>query len=167
MGVDFENRTLHAAVTAGHKRLSLFLAKGIVFLTASCCILTRRYLLRLSGDIFSSGEAVFQPLSGRRLRQALSLWPYAAMGSLPFFLAFVCRDVGKTLSLGMSAFFLMIFLLNLPDAQLLAPFIPMGAASLPLFGTAGHTLHTACFCGCCLGFPLLCGRGHYILSCLI
>ncbi|MFR9235092.1 MAG: hypothetical protein ACLVLH_19750 [Eisenbergiella massiliensis] len=49
-----------------------------------------------------------------------------AMGSLPFFLAFVCRDVGKTLSLGMSAFFLMIFLLNLPDAQLLAPFIPMG-----------------------------------------
>ena len=57
VGVDFENRTLHAAVAAGHKRLSLFLAKGIVFLAASCCILTAPlFAAALWGHLFFGGS---------------------------------------------------------------------------------------------------------------
>ena len=97
VGVDFENRTLHAAVTAGHKRLSLFLAKGIVFLTASCCILTAPlFAAALWGHFFFGGSCF--PATVRPAAEAgvifmavcamgslpLSLWPYAPWEAFPF-----------------------------------------------------------------------------------
>lgn len=134
VGTDFENRTLHAAVTAGHRRLSLFFAKGIVFLTASSCILIAPLSAAALAGRLLFGGSCFSGAARPAAEVVVILMAVCAMGSLPFFLAFVCRDVGKALSLGMGAFFLMIFLLNLPGAQFLAPFLPMGQLRLLSLG---------------------------------
>lgn len=163
VGTEFENRTLHAAVTAGRQRLSLFLAKGIVFLTASSCILTvPLFAAALAGRLFFGGSC-FSHTARPAAAVFVIFMAVCAMGSLPFFLVFACRDVGKTLSLGMGVFFLMIFLLNLPDAQFLAPFLPMGQLRLLSLGQLSMAFTQLIFVDAAWVF--LCFAGAGIIFC--
>ena len=53
-----------------------------------------------------------------------------AMCLLPFFFAFIFRDVGKTLAVPMVLFFLMIFLMNGDQAHFISQILPMGQLRL-------------------------------------
>lgn len=46
------------------------------------------------------------------------------------FFAFIFRDMGKTLTVSMVLFFVMIFLLNSESAQIISRIIPMGQLRL-------------------------------------
>ncbi|MFR4630318.1 MAG: hypothetical protein ACLT8Q_13680 [Lachnospiraceae bacterium] len=53
-----------------------------------------------------------------------------AMCLLPFFFAFIFRDIGKSMAVPMVLFFLMAFLMNGDQAQLISPILPMGQLRL-------------------------------------
>ena len=53
-----------------------------------------------------------------------------AMCLLPFFFAFLFRDIGKTLAVPMVLFFLMIFLMNGDQALFISRILPMGQLRL-------------------------------------
>lgn len=53
-----------------------------------------------------------------------------AMCLLPFFFAFIFRDIGKSMAVPMVLFFLMVFLMNGDQAQLISQILPMGQLRL-------------------------------------
>ena len=110
IGSDFSGRTLNTYITAGHKRSSIFRVKLIV--SQIGCIIILVFPLFVHGIIsqFYIGEKLFC--------------------ALPMFFAFIFRDMGKTLTVSMVLFFVMIFLLNSESAQIISRIIPMGQLRL-------------------------------------
>ena len=53
-----------------------------------------------------------------------------AMCLLPFFFAFIFRDIGKSMAVPMVLFFLMVFLMNGDQVQLISQILPMGQLRL-------------------------------------
>lgn len=53
-----------------------------------------------------------------------------AMCLLPFFFAFIFRDIGKSMAVPMVLFFLMVFLMNGDQAQFISQILPMGQLRL-------------------------------------
>lgn len=53
-----------------------------------------------------------------------------AMCLLPFFFAFIFRDIGKSMAVPMVLFFLMVFLMNGDQTQLISQILPMGQLRL-------------------------------------
>ena len=60
----------------------------------------------------------------------LTLFAMITLCALPMFFAFIFRDMGKTLTVSMVLFFVMIFLLNSESAQIISRIIPMGQLRL-------------------------------------
>ena len=60
----------------------------------------------------------------------LTLFAMITLYALPMFFAFIFRDMGKTLTVSMVLFFVMIFLLNSESAQIISRIIPMGQLRL-------------------------------------
>ena len=56
-----------------------------------------------------------------------------AMCMLPLFFSFIFRDIGKALAVPMVIFFLMIFLMNGDQVQLITSVLPMGQLRLISF----------------------------------
>lgn len=52
------------------------------------------------------------------------------MCTLPIFLAFIFRDMGRTLAISMVLFFVMIFFMNSEYAQTIIKILPMGQLRL-------------------------------------
>lgn len=143
IGEDFENRTLQSFVSAGHKRGTVFFAKTLSYLTASCALLAVPVLFH-SAAAAIMGNIILLPFS-----DLLSLFmAILAMGMLPLLPAFLFRDIGKTFALPMVLYFLMIFALNSRSAAQMAMLLPIGQIRLiSLNQLTAPTAVTACIDG--------------------
>lgn len=72
----------------------------------------------------------FVSVSGNLYTVLAVLVSLFAMCLLPFFFAFLFRDIGKTLAVPMVLFFLMIFLMNGDQALFISRILPMGQLRL-------------------------------------
>lgn len=129
IGSDFSGRTLNTYITAGHKRSSIFRVKLIV--SQIGCIIILVFPLFVHGIIsqFYIGEKLFWNDSTYTM-VSLTLFAMITLCALPMFFAFIFRDMGKTLTVSMVLFFVMIFLLNSESAQIISRIIPMGQLRL-------------------------------------
>lgn len=129
IGSDFSGRTLNTYITAGHKRSSIFRVKLIV--SQIGCIIILVFPLFVHGIInqFYIGEKLFWNDSTYTM-VLLTLFAIITLCALPMFFAFIFRDMGKTLTVSMVLFFVMIFLLNSESAQIISRIIPMGQLRL-------------------------------------
>ena len=129
IGSDFSGRTLNTYITAGHKRSSIFRVKLIV--SQIGCIIILVFPLFVHGIIsqFYIGEKLFWNDSTYTM-VLLTLFAMITLCALPIFFAFIFRDMGKTLTVSMVLFFVMIFLLNSESAQIISRIIPMGQLRL-------------------------------------
>lgn len=136
IGSDFSGRTLNTYITAGHKRSSIFRVKLIV--SQIGCIIILVFPLFVHGIIsqFYIGEKLFWNDSTYTM-VLLTLFAMITLCALPMFFAFIFRDMGKTLTVSMVLFFVMIFLLNSESAQIISRIIPMGQLRLEV--SAGHS----------------------------
>lgn len=116
-------------ITAGHKRSSIFRVKLIV--SQIGCIIILVFPLFVHGIIsqFYIGEKLFWNDSTYTM-VLLTLFAMITLCALPMFFAFIFRDMGKTLTVSMVLFFVMIFLLNSESAQIISRIIPMGQLRL-------------------------------------
>lgn len=119
IGSDFSGRTLNTYITAGHKRSSIFRVKLIV--SQIGCIIILVFPLFVHGIIsqFYIGEKLFWNDSTYTM-VLLTLFAMITLCALPMFFAFIFRDMGKTLTVSMVLFFVMIFLLNSESAQIIS-----------------------------------------------
>ena len=108
IGNDLGGRTLNAYLTAGHKRGYVFWAKVMVSQIGCILILTVPLLIHEIIDRFGMKER-FPEISGTFTVAFQILFVVITMCALPVVLAFVFRDMGKTLAVSMVLFFLMIF----------------------------------------------------------
>lgn len=129
VGKDFDIRTIQAYVCAGHKRGNILLAKATVHLVGSAAILfSPLILLTVTGYILYGipGSGITPIL----MKSAMTFWIICAMGMLPCIFAFLFKDVGKTLTLLLILYFIMLFLLNGRHYRLMAFCLPMGQLRL-------------------------------------
>lgn len=129
IGNDLGGRTLNAYLTAGHKRGYVFWAKVMVSQIGCILILTVPLLIHEIIGRFGMKER-FLEISGTFTVAFQILFVVITMCALPVVLAFVFRDMGKTLAVSMVLFFLMIFLMNGQHAESLIRILPMGQLRL-------------------------------------
>lgn len=129
IGNDLGGRTLNAYLTAGHKRGYVFWAKVMVSQIGCILILTVPLLIHEIIGRFGMKER-FPEISGTFTVAFQILFVVITMCALPVVLAFVFRDMGKTLAVSMVLFFLMIFLMNGQHAESLIRILPMGQLRL-------------------------------------
>ena len=129
IGEDFGNRTIHSFVSGGHKRMDVLLAKTVIYLSASEGILVGPLLFHsFIGIVMGSVEVVAVTEFLEKI--GLILIAVLAMGMLPLSVAFVFKDIGRTLAIPMALFFLMIFALNSDYSSQFAVLLPMGQLRL-------------------------------------
>ncbi len=159
VGESFETRTVAMAVTAGQGRGKALLAKMMI------CQLACAALLALPLTVHGAvGRVVLHMEPGLNAAGWTTLvLALPAMCMLPFFLAVLCRDVGRTLAGGLVVFFASILLLNQDFAGQLAQLLPMGQLRLlALQQAVGAELR---FWAVDAGWVLLLGLGSYGLFC--
>lgn len=105
IGNDLGGRTLNAYLTAGHKRGYVFWAKVMVSQIGCILILTVPLLIHEIIGRFGMKER-FPEISGTFTVAFQILFVVITMCALPVVLAFVFRDMGKTLAVSMVLFFL-------------------------------------------------------------
>ncbi|MCR4649389.1 MAG: ABC transporter permease [Lachnospiraceae bacterium] len=120
-GNEFDQRVIQNYVTAGNSRTAIFFAKVIVFLTGSVSIIVITLLIHaLIGMIFLG-----EPLD---IKTIVCLIPsFIATCTVPVFIGFLFKDIGKTLAGSLIFFVLSVASVNtkgimewaiyLPDAQ--------------------------------------------------
>ncbi len=129
VGNDLGQRTLQSYVNAGHMREQVLLVKLLVYQIACMMILALPLLVHgwigrfFSNETFSNVDSSFITV----VTIVVSLF---AMCLLPFFFAFLFRDIGKTLAVPMTLFFLMIFLMNGDQALVISQILPIGQLRL-------------------------------------
>lgn len=129
VGNDFGQRTLQSYIIAGHNRGQILLAKLIAYQIACMTILALPLLVHgLIGRLCFKES--FVSVSGNLYTVLAVLVSLFAMCLLPFFFAFLFRDIGKTLAVPMVLFFLMIFLMNGDQALFISRILPMGQLRL-------------------------------------
>lgn len=127
IGNDFKERTLQLYIIAGHKRDQVLFVKLLAYQIAGTIILALPLILHgFIGKIFLKESIVNIDLS-TILTISVSLF---TMFLMPFFFAFLFRDIGKTLSVPLILFFLMILLMNGDHALFLSKILPMGQLRL-------------------------------------
>ena len=129
VGNDFGQRTLQSYIFAGHNRGQILLAKLVAYQIACMTILALPLLVHglIGGICFKEN---FVSISGNLYTVLLVVVSLFAMCLLPFFFAFLFRDIGKTLAVPMVLFFLMIFLMNGDQALSISRMLPMGQLRL-------------------------------------
>lgn len=127
IGSDFENRTIQSYISAGQKRRHILLAKVTVHLAGCISILyLPLFACTVSGCILFGITGITALVT----KSLLSIWIICIMGMLPFLCAFIFKDVGKTLTVQLILYFIMLFLLNSRHYQLMALLLPMGQLRL-------------------------------------
>lgn len=129
VGNDFSGKTLHLYIMAGHKRNRVFLAKVIVYQIGCIIILALPLFIHELIRLFCTRET-FIAIDGTLVTIVLTAFSMMAMCILPLFLAFIFRDIGRTLAVSMILFFLMIFFMNGNNAQEIMRILPMGQLRL-------------------------------------
>lgn len=130
VGEDFEKRTLHTLVSAGHSRLKVLICKAAVCLAADTMILAGPLLLHgLISAFMPAGAAAVD--AGQAVAVLAAIW---AMGALPLMAAFAFCDVGRTMAVSLLFYFLMIFTLNADQSGQAARILPMGQLRLISLG---------------------------------
>ncbi len=125
VGNDFGRRTLQSYINAGHRRGKILFVKLAVHQIACMVILSLPLLIHSIIDIFVTKEALTSIGT-----VGIVVVSQFAMCLLPFFFAFLFRDIGKTLAVPMVLFFLIIFLMNGDRAQLISRILPLGQLRL-------------------------------------
>ena len=100
VGNDFGQRTLQSYINAGHNRGQILLAKLAAYQIACMTILALPLLVHglIGGLCFKEN---FVSISGNLYTVLLVVVSLFAMCLLPFFFAFLFRDIGKTLAVPM------------------------------------------------------------------
>ena len=126
---DLGRRTLNTYITAGHKRSCILWAKVIV--SQIGCIIILIFPLLMHGVIsqFCMKEKFIWGDNGYTIL-LVTLLAMITMCTLPIFLAFIFRDMGRTLAISMVLFFVMIFFMNSEYAQTIIKILPMGQLRL-------------------------------------
>ena len=129
IGSDLGRRTLNTYITAGHKRSCILWAKVIV--SQIGCIIILIFPLLMHGVIsqFCMKEKFIWEDNGYTIL-LVTLLAMITMCTLPIFLAFIFRDMGRTLAISMVLFFVMIFFMNSEYAQTIIKILPMGQLRL-------------------------------------
>ena len=129
IGSDLGRRTLNTYITAGHKRSCILWAKVIV--SQIGCIIILIFPLLMHGVIsqFCMKEKFIWGDNGYTIL-LVTLLAMITMCTLPIFLAFIFRDMGRTLAISMVLFFDMIFFMNSEYAQTIIKILPMGQLRL-------------------------------------
>lgn len=129
IGSDLGRRTLNTYITAGHKRSCILWAKVIV--SQIGCIIILIFPLLMHGVIsqFCMKEKIIWGDNGYTIL-LVTLLAMITMCTLPIFLAFIFRDMGRTLAISMVLFFVMIFFMNSEYAQTIIKILPMGQLRL-------------------------------------
>ena len=129
IGSDLGRRTLNTYITAGHKRSCILWAKVIV--SQIGCIIILIFPLLMHGVIsqFCMKEKFIWGDNGYTIL-LVTLLAMITMCTLPIFLAFSFRDMGRTLAISMVLFFVMIFFMNSEYAQTIIKILPMGQLRL-------------------------------------
>lgn len=125
VGNDFGGRTLQSYINAGHRRGKILFAKLVVHQIACMVILSFPLLLHsIIGTFVTKGALASIGIV------VMVIASQFAMCLLPFFFAFIFRDIGKSMAVPMVLFFLMVFLMNGDQAQLISQILPMGQLRL-------------------------------------
>lgn len=129
IGADFDHRTIQNYIAAGHKRNFIMFSKIIVHLIGCISILFVPLLVSIvTGCIlFGIPDSGFAPLL---LKSLQTIWIICAMGMLPCLSAFLFKDTGRTLTIPLILYFIMLFLLNGEHYDLMAVLLPMGQLRL-------------------------------------
>lgn len=125
VGNDFGRRTLQSYINVGHRRGKILFAKLVVHQIACMVILSFPLLLHsIIGTFVTKGALASIGIV------VMVIASQFAMCLLPFFFAFIFRDIGKSMAVPMVLFFLMVFLMNGDQAQLISQILPMGQLRL-------------------------------------
>ena len=125
VGNDFGRRTLQSYINAGHRRGKILFAKLVVHLIACMVILSFPLLLHsIIGTFVTKGALASIGIV------VMVIASQFAMCLLPFFFAFIFRDIGKSMAVPMVLFFLMVFLMNGDQALFISRILPMGQLRL-------------------------------------
>ena len=131
VGNDFGRRTLQSYINAGHRRGKILFAKLVVHQIACMVILSFPLLLHsIIGTFVTKGALASIGIV------VMVIASQFAMCLLPFFFAFIFRDIGKSMAVPMVLFFLMVFLMNGDQAYLTN--IAYGPASAYGIATIQH-----------------------------
>lgn len=125
VGNDLGGRTLHSHLWAGRKRAGVFFVKVIVYQAGCFAIFALPLFFHGLLGWLCMGET-FAAIDGMFVTVVMTALSVTAMCVLPLFLAFLFCDTGRTLTVSMVLFFLMIFLMNGEQAQLMMRILPMG-----------------------------------------
>lgn len=129
VGNDLGQRTLQSYVNAGHMREQVLLVKLLVYQIACMMILALPLLVHGRIGRFFSNET-FSNVDSSFITVVTIVVSLFAMCLLPFFFAFLFRDIGKTLAVPMTLFFLMIFFMNGDQALVISQILPIGQLRL-------------------------------------
>jgi len=129
IGEDFGNRTIHLFMSGGHERGSVLFSKAFLYSAACEIILAGPLLLHgLIGVV--TGNTVGLSAVEFLVKMVLVFLAVLAMGMLPFTFAFIFKDIGRTLAVPLTAFFLMVFVLNGDSSGRAAVILPIGQLRL-------------------------------------
>lgn len=129
VGNDFGQRTLQSYINAGHKRGRVLFVKMLVYQIACMIILALPLLIHGMVGKFFLKEAFAS--AGANLSTVLTATiSLFAICLLPFFFAFIFRNIGKALAVPMVLFFLMIFLMNEDQTLFISKILPLGQLRL-------------------------------------
>ena len=116
---------LQSYINAGHRRGKILFAKLVVHQIACMVILSFPLLLHsIIGTFVTKGALASIGIV------VMVIASQFAMCLLPFFFAFIFRDIGKSMAVPMVLFFLMVFLMNGDQVQLISQILPMGQLRL-------------------------------------
>ena len=136
VGNDFGRRTLQSYINAGHRRGKILFAKLVVHQIACMVILSFPLLLHsIIGTFVTKGALASIGIV------VMVIASQFAMCLLPFFFAFIFRDIGKSMAVPMVLFFLMVFLMNGDQVQLISQILPMGQLRLMALQHIRRAIH--------------------------
>ena len=142
VGNDLCGKNLYTYITAGHKRGWVFLAKAVAYQIGCVIIFALPLFIHEFISLFYIKET-FIAIDGTFITILMITFSIIAMCILPLFLAFIFRDIGRTLAVSMVSFFMMIFLMNGDNAQCITKILPMG--QLRLISLQQFHLANICF----------------------
>lgn len=124
IGNEFDQRMLQGYVASGNKRFHIFLGKLLVYLLISTGMIVVTLLIHSLYGLITRGEAI--PFG-----TILFLLPsFVGICMIPAFLAFVFKDIGRTLGSGLIFYLIMIVSLNNASISDKSVYLPFGHSLL-------------------------------------
>lgn len=133
VGNDFEQKTLYSYICTGHKRSHILFAKSLVYEVACFVILMFPLFIHGFVGVYVLNETPVLT-NDTWFTMVIIALSVLAMCMLPFLFSFIFRDIGRTLVVPMVLFFLMIFLMNGEQIQMIIQILPMGQVRLVSLG---------------------------------